>query len=1130
MKKTIFRIIFFVMIFRVGDLFGQLTIENLETLPDIAGTQVNDIIQDRFGYIWMATQNGLIKYDGYDFQRFYYDPNDSTSIQTILTLSLYEDKKGDIWIGCLEFAYKFDQTKKSFTKYKFGHLVDRPKYEPYGIFEIVEDINGRIIFGISSQYEEYTENGLLYFDEKEEQIKVFTSPKNFNIQNINNIETCPNDNLWISAYNGFFNISDKGVITKIDLPSDFISLNPYYLNYKIALDNAGKVLITSGGSRFFSYDPETKIFNKYSLSTNEGSSGQPLILYYLTVGPENLLWLGTSHGLISFDRITGKSQRFNESDLKATKIKFESITKVLLDSFGVLWMGSSEFGVLKYENKSVFESLIYNPEDELNSLFPGWVNSIRQGRNDKVWVLGGHAINLWNPVDKSLAKYDIQKLLPYTWGIFDLYEEEEGYLLISTNLGTFNFYPNKGKTEKSEFEGVVDSVLVNRFFKDSKDNFWLGTTSGLLKRAKGKHFFEHYDMTTYPEASIVTNEVRNFFESPKHGLWVQTNDGLFLYDYSKNEITRHVYDKKSGDVLVSQDINSFFEDTEGIAWIGTWQGGLSRYVVGERKIKTYTISDGLPSMSIQAILPDEKNKTLWLSTFNGLSRFELETEQFSNFTVADGVHGHMFGDGVYLKTSTGLLAFGGEGVTLVDPDQFATNSTPPKVLITDFKIDNKTISKIVVPTFTGSILETEKLVLNYNQNNISIDFVAIHFSKPSRNKYSYKLENFDTEWREVGNQRTAFYTNLSPGIYVFRVKASNPYGKWNEEGDTITIEILPPWWKTYWAYSIYFFLFIGLVFLVDRFQRKKLIKKELERTREKELAHGREIEKAYSELKSTQAQLIQSEKMASLGELTAGIAHEIQNPLNFVNNFSEVSAELMEELKGERLKVDGERNESVEEEIISDVIQNLEKINHHGKRADAIVKGMLEHSRSGSGVKELTDLNTLTNEYLNLSYQSFKSKNKEVEIDLIKIFDPSLSKVEVVRSDIGKVLFNILNNAFYACTEQSAFAEKGKLSQSSELWESYKPLVTVSTSLLEGGRGIEISIKDNGPGIPEAIKSKIFQPFFTTKPTGQGTGLGLSLSYDIIKAHGGELKVESQVGLGTTFIIILKQNPLPINI
>lgn len=272
-----------------------------------------------------------------------------------------------------------------------------------------------------------------------------------------------------------------------------------------------------------------------------------------------------------------------------------------------------------------------------------------------------------------------------------------------------------------------------------------------------------------------------------------------------------------------------------------------------------------------------------------------------------------------------------------------------------------------------------------------------------------------------------------------------------------------------------------------------------------------EIQSALNQLKSTQAQLIQSEKMASLGELTAGIAHEIQNPLNFVNNFSEVSAELMEELKGERSKVKGERDETVEEEIIGDVIQNLEKINHHGKRADAIVKGMLEHSKRGSGQKELTDLNALADDFLRLSYQSFLAKDPNFKVELQTNLDPDLPKISVIPQDIGKVLLNLYSNAFYAVNEKA------------KTDPNFQPLVELTTRNLSGK--IEVGVKDNGPGIPDSIKSKIFQPFFTTKPTGQGTGLGLSLSYDIVKAHGGELKVETKEGVGSIFII---QIPLSI--
>ena len=268
------------------------------------------------------------------------------------------------------------------------------------------------------------------------------------------------------------------------------------------------------------------------------------------------------------------------------------------------------------------------------------------------------------------------------------------------------------------------------------------------------------------------------------------------------------------------------------------------------------------------------------------------------------------------------------------------------------------------------------------------------------------------------------------------------------------------------------------------------------------------IEQAYNELKSTQAQLIQSEKMASLGELTAGIAHEIQNPLNFVNNFSDVNKELIEELNAERLKPNAERNEQLENEILNDIKENELKINHHGKRADAIVKGMLQHSRTSSGQKEPTDINALTDEYLRLAYHGLRAKDKSFNAEIKTDFDNNIDKINIIPQDIGRVILNLINNAFYAVDEKKKQKDN-----------SYQPTVSVSTK--KTNKKVEIKVSDNGSGISQKVLDKIFQPFYTTKPTGQGTGLGLSLSYDIIKAHNGEIKVSTKEGEGSEFVISL---------
>lgn len=281
-----------------------------------------------------------------------------------------------------------------------------------------------------------------------------------------------------------------------------------------------------------------------------------------------------------------------------------------------------------------------------------------------------------------------------------------------------------------------------------------------------------------------------------------------------------------------------------------------------------------------------------------------------------------------------------------------------------------------------------------------------------------------------------------------------------------------------------------------------VVERTTELTRQKE-----ELEKTLAELKAAQVQLIHSEKMASLGELTAGIAHEIQNPLNFVNNFSELSVELAHELVEEIEKLNFDKGLVMD--LVKDLSQNQEKINHHGKRAANIVTGMLQHARTSTGTKEPTDLNDLADEYLRLAYHGLRAKDKEFNAKMVTDFDPAIGKIEVVPQDMGRVLLNLINNAFYAVTKK-----KRELAQ-----DNYEPTVTVSSKLLKTG-GVEIRIKDNGTGIPDSLKAKIFQPFFTTKPTGQGTGLGLSLAYDIVtKGHGGTMELETKEGEGTEFII-----------
>jgi signal transduction histidine kinase len=363
------------------------------------------------------------------------------------------------------------------------------------------------------------------------------------------------------------------------------------------------------------------------------------------------------------------------------------------------------------------------------------------------------------------------------------------------------------------------------------------------------------------------------------------------------------------------------------------------------------------------------------------------------------------------------------------------------------------------------------------------------------------LEGFDKTWSPLSRNTNANFGKLSEGSYTFRVKALNLYGLWSEM--SYSFKVLPPWYRTWWAYAIYVLLFLGALRVFSKWRERRL-RDEKEQLQHKVEERTSELKQSLENLKSTQSQLIQSEKMASLGELTAGIAHEIQNPLNFVNNFSEVNSELIAEMKQEIDKGNLQEVKSIADSID----ENEQKIISHGKRADAIVKGMLQHSRSSSGVKEPTDINALCDEYLRLSYHGLRAKDKSFNATMKTDFDESIGNINIIPQDIGRVVLNLINNAFYVVDEKKKQQPDG-----------YEPTVSVSTKKV--GDKILIAVKDNGNGIPQKVLDKIFQPFFTTKPTGQGTGLGLSLSYDIVKAHGGELKVDTKEGEGTTFIIRL---------
>ncbi len=1075
---------------------------------------IGGIAQDKNGYMWIATSGGLYRYDGYRFKLFSHDPANPNSLGENRLETVYADRKGIIWIATWSNGLdRLDPKTNTFTHFRH-HPAVSGSLSNDTVRAILEDREGRLWVG--------TQSGLNKYDPKTKKFQNYRhDPINPNSLSCNQVRKIYEDRtgtIWVgtgsvwSTDGGKF---EEGGLNRFDKKTGKFTrylhdpTNPRsLLNNKVQAiceDSRGNFWVGTAGDGLHTMDRATGLFKRhhYDPAHPEKLSRPPL---QNTLGTDHItfiaedvlgnIWIGTlGNGLVRHDPKKGTTSHYTNNDTAA------GFTDINPWSFcnskdGIFWIGTFQGNLFRVDPYQKNISHV-STGSMVTAIFEDPVNG--------TWVGTPDGLLLRNQATGTFKKFTSNPLNPKSISnnyITYLSQDSEEILWIGTanglnqmNLQSFTFtrYLNNPKDEKSIGPGNIFAV------EDAGDNaLWVGTGSGLYLMNKKTGFFRHFrDNPKNPNSHAPTN-ISTLLNDKSGNLWLGTFLGGGLYYLDR---TTGIFQ------LVMKDITvySLHRDTAGILWVGTTGSGLYRSTNAGATdfIKINDSESTIENATISSIQEDGQHY-IWINTNTGIYKINPQTNQptvFSaNYGISTGYHS-LYGGFRGLK---GEIYFGNfNGYYFFSPDDLITNPTPPQVMLTDFRIGGRSVLPGKESPLKVPLEQAEKIILPHRQNVIALDFAGIHYSSPENNRHLYQLENYDPEWREAGAEKTAYYFNVPPGHYTFKVRAASSEGHWAMR--TLNITILPPWWRTWWAYSLYGVFLLGSGYVMHRFQRQRIIRAEQERARARELKQAKEIEKAYTKLKATQTQLIQSEKMASLGELTAGIAHEIQNPLNFVNNFSEVNQELIAELKEEL----AHGNLEEVNVIVENLAENEQKINQHGKRADTIIKSMLQHSRSSSGEKQLTDINALAEEYLRLSYHGLRAKNKDFNAQLVSEFDKSIGKVEVVPQELGRVLLNLFNNAFYATQQKKA-----------QLNGQYQPEVKVSTCRHNGQ--VEIKVCDNGTGIPEEVKSKIFQPFFTTKPTGQGTGLGLSLSYDIItKGHVGEIKVETKEGEFSEFIITL---------
>ena len=1101
-----YKILSAVLLIVASVLNGQ-TIKNKFThfteQDGLSSNVVKCIMQDHLGYIWIGTGNGITKYDGYKFENFTVAPKDTNFLQLPLTTSLYEDSKGNIWIGSVGGVTKYDRSKNSFALFSFSHFAQKYNRE-FVIWDMKETKDGNILCCAVDYFFNNIKNGLFLIDTKSSAIKEIDFKNDDSTKALSQITLLGNNKFLISG--------EKGIA---EYDYDRNSIKWYPLKKQILVitflqDANNNLWLGTYQNGLIYYNVKDSAYNDFPVFNEILKKNKSLVINKITYDQKKNLYLVTNQGLMYFNIKTKELSVSEINPQNPSALHSPTLNNILLDNSGSIWIASEDAGVSKYDIvKNNFRAYTAKVNDE-NSITPGWVSTIFEYSEKELWLKSApESIVIFNPQTETFKR----KSLPKNFELFHTLRISKGKILLAGSNGFYAVDPKKWEFAKLKLPIDLKDNLVFTAIEFDNKTIWFGTLIGLYIYDEINGAITNIDFNTLGIGDVASSQVNILIKDKNENIWIGTPNGLFKYEADTKLYSRVGFSKVPSKYLTTQDINSLYVDNDNNLWIGTWLGGLNKYDQKSGTFESYTQKDGLRSHSVQGILGDEENNALWLSTFDGISRFDLKKKTFSNFGVDDGIHANQFADNSALKTSNGLFIFGGSnGITVFNPKEIQNNLIPPKVTITDFKLFNESILPGKNSPLEKPIYETKNLTLNYDENDIELDYFASNYVDPQKNQYAYKLENYEDEWRYVGNQRSAIYPNLPPGDYVFHLKASNNNEVWNEVGVELNIKIFPPWWQTWWAYTLYVLFAFGFLYSLRKYELNRRKEKEnkrllqLENDRKtKELAQAKEIEKAYTELKATQAQLIHSEKMASLGELTAGIAHEIKNPLNFINNFSEISTELLDELNAELRNNNNEGAIGIAE----DLKQNLEKINQHGKRADSIVKGMLMHSRGTSGEKVLTNINDLLDQYVTLAYHGLRAKDKEFNITIEKEYDDSIVKINIIPQDISRVFLNVINNACYAANQKRLKEDK-----------DFSPVLKVSTKNLE--KTVEIRIRDNGDGISKSIREKLFNPFFTTKPTGEGTGLGLSLSYDIVvKQHSGEIKFESEEGKYTEFRIIL---------
>jgi len=1221
--------------------FSHLTIDN-----GLSHNTVTSIIQDRKGFLWFGTLDGLNRYDGHSVKIFRHDFDDPNSLSDSGVRVVHEDKSGLLWIGTESGLNLFDPEKEQFIRYR--HNPEDPT-SLCGDFvrKIIEDKSGFLWMGC--------EGGLNRFDPRTRQFTQFKhNPDDPSSLSHNKIWTLHEDKsgfIWVGTDGGGLNRFDPESGICIRYRHDPHSPNSLSSDRvrTIYEDSSGNLWVGTSGGGLNRLDRKTGNFFHYKHQKKNTNSISHNRVYSLYEFPRGVLWIGTyGGGLTRFDIEKEQFTRFSHHPHDADSLSQNSVWSIYKDRSEVLWFGTYGGGVCKFNTQQKPFIHFRKRPDTPNSLSNNNAWAIREDRTGNLWIgtFGGGLNKLDRktgtfthyrhiPGDtKGVSSDLIRSLMISRSGEIWIGTDGSGLVLFNPETQTFTTYRHDPDDPFSLSHGRVFFV-----YEDRSGTIWACTFGGGLNKfdRETTQFTRYLHQPGNPE-SLSHNRVFFIHEDQTGVLWVGTDGGLNKFDRASESFIRYQHDPGNPDSISHNTVVSIHETLSGELWLGTYGSGVNKFDPENGKFIRYGRKHGLPNEMVPAILEDDQGN-LWISTFKGLSKFDPKSRIFRNYSPSDGIQSSEFNRNCALKTRKGELLFGGnKGVTLFDPDKIQDNTLLSNVVLTDFRLFNRPVpvgrtyeNRIILDK---SITFTQELELSYKDYVFSLDYAGVHSVTPEKNRYAYMMVGLEKEWNYVGNKTSATYTNLPAGKFVFKVKAANNDGIWNEQPTTLTIVITPPFWKTWWfqmavaaAIMILIFKFseVRMAAMKKRSMElesynKKLNKeiKERKKVQEKLIdmrnylsniidsmpsvlvgvdvqknvtqwnseAHrvtgiapanalGRPFEELFPRMESEislvrekmrtgevykknrqawgvnneiryedvtvypltsngvkgaviriddvtqkvrmEEVLVQSEKMLSIGGMAAGMAHEVNNPLGGIMQTAHV---MINRLTDTDLPANVRAAEELGISLQSiraymekrKIIEMVNTIHESSKRAVRIVQNMLDFARKSDSSSSPCDLLNLLDQSLNLAKTDYNLKKKYDfrQIKIVRDFEDDIPYVPCESSKIQQVFLNILRNGAEAMQE---------------IADGPAPCFTLRMSCDKKAGMVRIEISDNGPGMDKETLERIFEPFFTTKSKGQGTGLGMSISYFIITdTHNGKMWVESEQGNGTTFFISLPLN------